>query len=500
MISLVLSGDLGFEQDIRELLQAFFPGESFIHERDGASLLCVEADRTSMSLESAGGPKEGSEPRRESLVFRSSYELTGERRSDKSVIKRALYGMLRELTGRELPWGTLTGIRPVRLYDCSDRNIDEKLKKEYLISDEKLSLLRRTALREQEALSAFDYERGFSIYIGIPFCPSTCLYCSFTSNPILKYRDRIGEYLEALRKELRLTAEFQKGEGEDGRIRSHITGRELQTIYIGGGTPTALSASELDRLLSMMEEELDLSALRELTVEAGRPDSIDRDKLRVLKAHGVGRISINPQTMNDRTLRLIGRRHTAAQVEEAFHMAREEGFDNINMDLIMGLPEETERDVAYTLDRIREFRPESLTVHALAVKRAARLSTEGLAYAGLERAGAEEAARMMELGAACARELSMEPYYLYRQKNMAGNQENVGYCIPGREDLYNILMMEEKHTVVGVGAGSSTKVVIRNEDPSLYGGNRNRIERHENVKNIDIYLDTIDEVLKKRSL
>ena len=549
MISLILDKDFRFEQDIRELLMAFYPGEDFIYEENEASLLCVYGKDDEIRIEAAGPARRA--------VCSEGLEPTGDRAQDKSELKRAFYSMLSGITGKELPWGTLTGIRPVKLYEkefqslkaelearhraeqelCPENEdvsaalpeesrrgalnkkgrehspyspetqakIEEKLdeaarermRRDYFISEEKLSLLSETALRERTALSGKDIKQGFSLYVNIPFCPSTCLYCSFTSNPIERFSGRIGEYLEAMRRELRLIEASRKAKaGEE--LYSPISGKELQTIYIGGGTPTALSASDLERLIVMIEEETELSSLYEFTVEAGRPDSIDRDKLRVLKGHGIDRISINPQTMNDKTLRLIGRRHTAEDVERAYGLAREEGFDNINMDVIMGLPGEELKDVEHTLSRIAELKPESLTVHALAVKRAARLNTEGLAYAGLARAGAEEASRMIELGADCAKSLGMKPYYLYRQKNMAGNQENVGYCIPGRENLYNILMMEEKHGVVGIGAGASTKLIVPNPDPELYGGNPDRVERHENMKNVSIYLERIDEVMEKK--
>ncbi len=509
MISLILTEDFSFEQDLRELCQAFFPGETFIHKEDEASLLCVRADNSSLSLVCGPELRERAESAKNTeirggvpLCLETAYVLTGDRSKDKSMLKKRLYSMLSGLTGRELPWGDLTGIRPVKLYENSfretgdARETERRLKELYLISDEKLGLLSETAAVEREALSGLEYEDGFSLYVGVPFCPSTCLYCSFTSNPIERFRNRIGEYLEALRLELRLIRELQLG--ACGGEKGPLFGKQLQTIYVGGGTPTSLSAEELSRLLSMLEEELDLGSLRELTVEAGRPDSIDRQKLRALRNHGVGRISINPQTMNDRTLRLIGRRHTAEDVERAFYMARDEGFCDINMDIIMGLPEEDISDVEHTLSCIRRFSPESLTVHALFVKRAARLSTEGLAYSGLSRAGEVDAGRMIEMGRQCSRKLDMRPYYLYRQKNMAGNQENVGYSLSGRENLYNILMMEEKHTVVGIGAGSTTKLVLKNEDPSLCAGNENRVERHENIKNVEIYLERFTDMLKKK--
>ena len=536
MISILMDSDFKFEQDLRELLMAFYPGESFTYEEDEASLLSVYVRGGSLEIRKGGETLRGAE-----------LHFCGDRSSDKSVFKRAFYLMLSDITGEKLPWGTITGIRPLKLYEnefnkvrkshedglsgdlkaeasdgsaeavktaeAAEKNAaaegkdaleqkliaetEEHMIRDYYISAEKLRLLTETAKRERAALSGRDIEGGFSLYVNIPFCPSTCLYCSFTSNPIDRFSDRIDEYIDGMRREFQiLEASRKAGPGEE--LYSPISGKHLQTIYIGGGTPTALCAEDMDKLLTMIEEEADLGGLFEYTVEAGRPDSINRDKLRVLKKHHIDRISINPQTMNDRTLELIGRRHSAADVERAFLMAREEGFDNINMDVIMGLPKEDIGDVRYTLSKVEELRPESLTVHALAVKRAARLTTEGLAYAGLPRAGAEEASEMIRLGAECAERLGMKPYYLYRQKNMAGNQENVGYCLPGKENLYNILMMEEKHGVAGIGAGASTKLIVNNTDPALYGGNLHRVERHENMKNISIYLERIEEVLEKK--
>ena len=271
--------------------------------------------------------------------------------------------------------------------------------------------------------------------------------------------------------------------------REYLGEKELQTIYVGGGTPTSLPEDKLERLMEMICRIFDRKDLREFTVEAGRPDSITREKLAILKDHGVGRISINPQSMNQKTLDLIGRRHTVEQVETVFSMAREMGFDNINMDLILGLPGELKDEVLATLSKIRTMAPESLTVHCLALKRAARLNLEKDRYAGYPMASGPAMDELVELAADAARELGMKPYYLYRQKNMAGNLENVGYAQGDKACLYNILMMEEKHTVFGCGAGTTTKVVI----PEA-----NRVERQENIKNIQEYLPRFPEVLEKK--
>ena len=265
-----------------------------------------------------------------------------------------------------------------------------------------------------------------------------------------------------------------------------MKGRPLDTIYFGGGTPTSLPAEDIDAILCKLEQLFDTKNVLEFTVEAGRPDSITEEKLKVLASHGISRISINPQTMNQKTLDLIGRRHTVENVKEKFHMARELGFDNINMDLIMGLPGEDLDDVKHTLEEIEALKPDSLTVHSLAIKRAARLNMFKEEYADLKISNTPE---MIALSEACARRMGMEPYYLYRQKNMAGNFENVGYSLPGKACLYNILIMEELATIVACGAGTTTKVVFPSE---------NRRERCENVKEVEQYISRIDEMIGRK--
>ena len=280
-------------------------------------------------------------------------------------------------------------------------------------------------------------------------------------------------YLDALFRELAYVAERMKG-------------KKLTSVYFGGGTPTSLNAGDLDDLIGRVKELFPVEKAREFTVEAGRPDSITREKLEVLRKHGVTRISINPQTMKQETLDLIGRRHTVEQVKEMFHLARELGFDNINMDLIVGLPEETMEDVGRTMEEIRELGPDSVTVHSLAIKRAARLNIYKERYGDLKIVNTQE---MIDLTAQIAREMGLFPYYLYRQKNMAGNFENVGYAAPGRECLYNILIMEEKQTIAACGAGTTTKVYFPEE---------NRIERAENVKEVEQYIARIDEMIGRK--
>ena len=284
-------------------------------------------------------------------------------------------------------------------------------------------------------------------------------------------------YLDALEKEIDFVA-------------AKFAQKHLNSIYIGGGTPTTLEAYQLDRLIRKIKCSFDLSDCLEFTVEAGRPDSITREKLEVLYQHHITRISINPQTMKQETLKLIGRHHTVEQTIESFQMAREIGFDDINMDLIMGLPGENLEDVRHTMECIKELKPDNLTVHSLALKRAARLNMFKNQYQEYEIVNTQE---HMELAEQYAKELGLEPYYLYRQKSMAGNLENVGYASKGKAGIYNVLIMEEKQTIMALGAGSTTKFVFEDEKQQGY-----RMERVENVKNVEEYLNRVDEMIERK--
>lgn len=514
MIGLLIQ-DNAYEQDIRELLMSFYPGETYAHEvkenidfyvqtrlKDGEAVIGiweklengeesagaavnaagVEAKDSAVAVEkqtdSNMSAPEGLEGWTLTAHFAGKADLS-DHSATKNVIKKLFYQMLVGRTGHELPWGSLTGIRPTkialsRLEDgWKEDDIRRFMKETYMTSDEKINLSVEIAAREKRLMEPINYDSGYSLYVGIPFCPTTCLYCSFTSYPISKWKGRTGLYLEALFKELEYTAEKMKG-------------RPLDTIYFGGGTPTSLPAEDIDAILCKLEQLFDTKNVLEFTVEAGRPDSITEEKLKVLASHGISRISINPQTMNQKTLDLIGRRHTVENVKEKFHMARALGFDNINMDLIMGLPGEDLDDVKHTLEEIEALNPDSLTVHSLAIKRAARLNMFKEEYADLKISNTPE---MIALSEACARRMGMEPYYLYRQKNMAGNFENVGYSLPGKACLYNILIMEELATIVACGAGTTTKVVFPSE---------NRRERCENVKEVEQYISRIDEMIGRK--
>ena len=545
---------LPFESDIRELCKAFYPGEDFqMHTPEGVRLMETTQEEKN-ALKRAKEQKSAVPVNKKSLkrkdtekqnrilteegisdpsLFRLSLDLRGaklsfigNRTKDKSTVKAYLYKILQKKCGRSLPWGDLTGIRPVSLSgklleELKNEEIQteqeeirfyQALKDEYCLEGEKAELLHFLASREKgilqkaEERSGVKIQDGFSIYIHIPFCPSKCAYCSFLSSPIAPFSNCIPEYLEKISEELDF-ALYEMGERR---------GKILQSIYIGGGTPTALPEKALEDLLVLVEQKLlssPYAKVLEYTVEAGRPDSLEGNKLALLKAHSVGRISINPQTFRQETLDLIGRKHSIESVMERFYEARELGFDNINMDLILGLPSERLSDVEESLLKIRELAPENLTVHSLAVKRAAKLKTEENKYRGAYQAGASseefplerdfslsyipswkkresrtEMEWMMLSAMQTAEELSLYPYYLYRQKNMAGNLENIGFSKEGKECLYNIFMMEEKHTVFGVGAGSSSKILFGN----------GRLERVDNGKDFRSYMEHFTEYQEKK--
>ena len=407
-----------------------------------------------------------------------------DRAETKNALKEHLYRLLEEETGRSLPWGTLTGIRPTKIpmqlldEGKSEREVADYMKKTYLASDEKIDLSIAIAERERALLSKLDYKKGYSLYIGIPFCPSTCLYCSFTSYPLASWRNQVDAYLDALEREIDYVA-------------AKNYHRKLNSVYIGGGTPTTLEPYQLDRLIRKIRCNFDLSHCIEFTVEAGRPDSITKEKLQVLRNNGISRISINPQTMKQETLDIIGRHHTVDQTIESFKLARSLGFDNINMDLIMGLPEEDIDDVRHTMEVLKELDPDNITIHSLAIKRAARLNIFKDRYESMQMVNTQD---HMDLCADYCAQMGLSPYYLYRQKGMAGNMENVGYAKPGKAGVYNVLIMEERQTIIACGAGSSTKRVWQEANPD----GTHRIERCENVKDVAQYIARIDEMIGRK--
>ena len=408
----------------------------------------------------------------------ASIEKGTQRKEVKNILKRLLYRMLSEYTGQKLPWGNLTGIRPTKIpmalleQGWKNSEIAQHMRDTYYTSNEKTALAIMIANRERHILKDINFKDGYSLYVGIPFCPSICLYCSFSSSPLHLWRDKVDAYLDALCREIDYASEA-------------FAGKELNTVYIGGGTPTTLEPCQLERLLTRLEQRFCFDRLKEFTVEAGRPDSITKEKLEVLRAHGISRISINPQTMNQQTLDLIGRRHTVEQTVDAFYLARDLGFDNINMDLIVGLPGEEYAQVEHTMQEIKKLDPDSITVHSLAVKRAARLRLFKEEHKEMTMTNN---AQIMDMTSSYAKAAGLYPYYLYRQKNMAGNFENVGYAREGKAGIYNILIMEELQSILALGAGASTKMVW----------DKDRIERIENVKDIKSYIERIDEMIERK--
>ena len=474
-----------YNNDIRAMLQAFFDNEKVVLKKENTRLSLIAEFTMDSDVEtqvSSGGyvtflleDEDGYRDTKTVVVDFLNKKIA------KNPLKGALYHLLSKYTGKELPWGSLTGVRPTKI---ATEMLEQKVPEEtihkvytdtYLTIDQKADICIEVAKKEQALFKDFCYEEEYCIYIGIPFCPSRCLYCSFTSYPIAAYQDKVEDYLAALYKEMEFVAGAEAYQN-----------KRLVAVYIGGGTPSALSAKQLEQLVVKLKTTFDMQYVREFCVECGRPDSITMEKLTVLKNMGVERISINPQTMSDETLSLIGRAHTVEQTKEAFTLAREAGFTNINMDMIVGLPGEDITDVKHTLSEIRTLAPDSLTVHSLAIKRAANLNIEMERYHKLIKGSTNE---MLLAVDDCARQLGLFPYYLYRQKNIPGKLENIGYAEEGKECIYNILIMEEKMDILAMGAGASSKFVFHQE---------NRIERVENVKNVDDYIQRIDEMIERK--
>lgn len=396
----------------------------------------------------------------------------------KKSLKLSMYKLLSDITGKDLPWGILTGIRPVKivhqLYEdgMKDKEIVQHLKDEYLVNEDRALLSISIAQAEKKYIDK-NNKHQVSIYVGIPFCPSRCGYCSFTSNAIVRNRDLVMPYLEALMLEIREISSYLKSKGI-----------KAQTVYIGGGTPTSINAEELNMLIQCLNEYW--SGSKEFTCEAGRPDTITLDKLKVIKEGGVTRLSINPQTMDDDTLVRIGRKHTHAQVIESFELARLLGFDNINMDMIIGLPGEGLEQVENTLNWMNRLNPENVTVHTLAIKRASIYNEMHLDIRSNKN---DTTYTMMELARKKLGSNGYYPYYLYRQKYMAENLENIGFCKKDKECIYNIQIMEEKQSIIAFGADAVTKAYFPEED---------RLERQHNIKDLKLYIDNIHNQINKK--
>ncbi len=399
---------------------------------------------------------------------------------DELSCAQLLYQILCKYTGVTQPWGVLTGVRPVKLLRRLTEQVGEsaaesKFLNEFYVSNEKLLLAKETEKNEKKILQLSKPE-SFSLYVGIPFCPSRCSYCSFVMSSVERAKKLIEPYVKLLCEEIKYTAD----------IASNL-GLRLETVYFGGGTPTTLNAEQLDMVLSTVNSSFDTSTCREFTVEAGRPDTIDSERLCALKENNVDRISINPQTLNDGVLEQIGRKHTSQQFFDAFSLARKCGFNNINTDLIAGLPTDSFASFKNSLDSILALSPECITVHTLCMKRASTLTTQGVV---LDKSGAAQAVKMLEYVQSTLPKLDYIPYYMYRQSRMVGNLENVGWSLKGFESLYNVYVMDETHTILACGSGGVTKLKRQNPD---------YLERIFNYKYPYEYVDNFKEIIKRKS-
>lgn len=462
-----------FHFELENLTRLFFPNEKITVIRDFSEpqppcIYTEVSDKITISVNI------GSFNKSETAVKR----LTDD--DNELVSAQLLYKLLCDFTGLTQPWGILTGVRPVKLLrrlaeESSEEQAVKKFEKDFFVSNEKIALSRETEHNERKILELSKPE-SFSLYVGIPFCPSRCSYCSFVMASIERAEKLIEPYTKLLCEEIKRTAEI-----------ANKLGLRLETVYFGGGTPTTLSAEQLDTVLGTVNKSFDMSTCREFTVEAGRPDTIDVAKLFALKENKVDRISINPQTVNDEVLKTIGRKHTAQQFFDAFELARKCGFDNINTDLIAGLPTDTPESFKNSLDSIVRLNAECITVHTLCMKRASRLTTEGVT---LDLQQSRDAREMLAYTQNILGQNEYIPYYMYRQSRMVGNLENVGWSKKGFESLYNVYVMDETHTILACGSGGVTKLKRNNPD---------YLERIFNFKYPYEYIDRFDELIQRKS-
>lgn len=462
-----------FHFELENLTRLFFPNEKITVIRDFSEpqppcIYTEVSDKITISVNI------GSFNKSETAVKK----LTDD--DNELVSAQLLYKLLCDFTGLTQPWGILTGVRPVKLLrrlaeESSEEQAVKKFEKDFFVSNEKIALSRETEHNERNILELSKPE-SFSLYVGIPFCPSRCSYCSFVMASIERAEKLIEPYTKLLCEEIKRTAEI-----------ANKLGLRLETVYFGGGTPTTLSAEQLDTVLGTVNNSFDMSTCREFTVEAGRPDTIDIAKLFALKENKVDRISINPQTVNDEVLKTIGRKHTAQQFFDAFELARKCGFDNINTDLIAGLPTDTPESFKNSLDSIVRLNAECITVHTLCMKRASRLTTEGVT---LDLQQARDAREMLAYTQNILGQNEYIPYYMYRQSRMVGNLENVGWSKRGFESLYNVYVMDETHTILACGSGGVTKLKRNNPD---------YLERIFNFKYPYEYIDRFDELIQRKS-
>ncbi|MDU7364066.1 coproporphyrinogen III oxidase [Clostridium sp.] len=456
--------NLKYRYDVYQMFNIYYALDEIKFEEDGNYIINIEEDKISFS-------------------FNDFYRECNVLENIKEDIKRLIFSSLKEITGDYYPWGILVGIRPSKIAlkyleeGKSEKEIIDLFAKKHLASEEKAKLCIKVAKKEQELVNKD--EKSIAIYIGMAFCPTRCFYCSFTANPIGSNKKLVNPYLEALTYEIR-------------EMKKYVNERNLkiESVYFGGGTPTAVNNEEFEDIMKEIYNAFVLDKeILEFTVECGRPDSITLEKLQTMRKYNTTRISINPQTMNDETLKMIGRGHTSKDVIDKFNLARNLGFDDINMDMIIGLPGEGIKESEYTANEILKLRPDSLTVHGLSLKRASILYENFILKKGIQIKKQDELSLMYEVSRNLAKSLNIEPYYMYRQKNMVGNMENLGYSKEGKECLYNIQMIEDKQTIIALGADAVSKVVFLEE---------NRIERFGNVKDIREYTSRIKEMVEEK--
>ncbi|WP_294384969.1 coproporphyrinogen III oxidase [uncultured Clostridium sp.] len=454
--------DMKYRYDVYQMFNIYFPLDEIKFLDDGDYIVNILDNKVE-------------------FINSDYYKETEISENIKEDIKRLVFSSLKDITEEEYPWGILVGIRPSKIAlkyleeGKTEEEIIEIFKKKHLASEEKAKLCIEIAKTEVSFVN--NDSKNIAIYIGMAFCPTRCFYCSFAANPIMGNKKLVNPYLEALIYEIR---EMKKYIDERGL--------NIETVYFGGGTPTAVNNEEFELI---MQEAYDAfvkgKGLKEFTVECGRPDSITKEKLATMKKFNVTRISINPQTMNDETLKIIGRGHNSKDVIEKFNLARSMGFNDINMDMIIGLPGEGIKEVLHTKEEILKLHPDSLTVHGLSLKRASILYENFILKKGIQVKKQAELADMYEESRILAKKLGLHPYYMYRQKNMVGNMENLGYSRKGAECIYNIQMIEDKQTIIALGADAVSKVVFLEEG---------RIERFANIKDVREYCNRIEEMVE----
>ena len=481
-MTVILKGH-DYKYAVEQMLLTLFPGERPVYDVEEENKITVSLCKGEVWLTATAILTWHGRTVRHSCRAKTT-QLTGVERDDarvcQRIVKLAFYRAGVEALGKEPPWGAMTGVRPVKiptkamLAGATAAQAKDILRRQYRVSPLRANLAMDCAKASLAVKKSLQPEE-ISVYVGIPFCPTRCAYCSFISADVKHSLKLIDPFVEALVQEINAAGAALKRDG-----------LKVKSVYFGGGTPTTLTAEQLDRVLSAMERHIDLSACTEYTVEAGRPDTINLEKLQVLAGHGVDRVSVNPQTMEDHVLRAMGRAHTAQQIEKAYELVRKAGRFIVNMDLIAGLPADDTEGFRRTLDKVMDMAPENITVHTLALKRGSTLTGGGFA------APLPDGAQVSEMLDYAWHKLSgggYTPYYLYRQKFMSGSFENVGWCMPGCESVYNICMMEELQSILSLGGGGVTKLV-NNATGS--------IERRANPKYPQEYLTRIDQICKEK--